>query len=606
MPEELQPIIQRIVLKDDATESAKTEAAINKVRTDLRGLATDTAQTIAPASSAALRFNSVADAATALNLSASQVQSLTGETVELAGAAEKAAAAETKLAREAAKASQAQAGGGALAQARSVAGTAGGVLATVGGSQAASAVSSILGLTATLGPLGLAAGGLTVALGQVQAQMEENRKVAADYAERLAGIAGLVAAGETSADITNRVNALKAQQGVYQGQIDDLNELEATAQKVIDEAGGFFGLLSDTKAADTLAQIYQRATDLTGVPVDNIEDFQNLIDGATGKFNEAGAEILDLNRSIEQGLFLLNDEEAAREAANESLTETIGKLRDWGSALRDTGENVLDKIFQKLADDLQALEDAQSQQTDNYFDAFAKEGQIRDKIAEIRAEIADIEAESSKKIADVYRDSADKQAEAEQDAADRRAEIIAESKDTILKIERSLARSELNARRERDVAAAIAAREKAADDLDDQKRRDDKALGQVEKNLQKQEEAIKKGQEKQIAAIVAGTQTQLNARVNALNTETNALNNVMYAQQQIALTGSNNQRIIHTQMWQDVNAIAVTWAANTVNTLRSIFSQVIGSGGAGGTAGAALQQSIRNEVRQQFANVFAG
>ncbi|MFN8452031.1 MAG: hypothetical protein U0521_26415 [Anaerolineae bacterium] len=605
MPEELQPIIQRIILKDDATESARTEAAISKVRADLRGLASDTAQTVAPAGAAAQRFNSVASAATALNLSASQVQSLTGETVELAGAAEKAAAAETKLAQEAARASRAQASGSALAQARSVAGTAGGVLATVGGSQAASAVSSILGLTATLGPVGLAAGGLTVALGQLQTQMEENRKVAADYAERLAGIAGLVAAGETSADITNRVNALKAQQSVFEGQISDLNEMEATAQKVIDEAGGFFGLLSDTKAADTLQQIYQRASDLTGVPVDNIEDFQNLIDGVTVKFNETGTEILNLNSSLEQGLFLVNDEKAARDAANESLTDTINKLRGWGDALRDTGENILDKIFQKLADDLQALEDAQSQQTDNYFDALAKEGQIRDKIAEIRADIAQIQAESADKIAGVLADSADKQVEVEADAAERRAEIIADSKETILRIERGLARSELNARRERDVAAAIAAREKAADDLDDQKRRDEKALGQVEKNLQKQEEAIRKGQEKQIAAIVAGTQTQLNARVNALNTETNALNNVMYAQQQIALTGSNNQRIIHTQMWQDVNAIAVTWAANTVNTLRSIFSQVVGAGGSG-SSGASLQSLVDASVRRGFATIFEG
>ena len=625
MPEELQPIVQRIILKDDAAESAKTEAAISKVRADLRGLASDTASISAVSSSVGqAQVSAFGRTVPLVDSAQSSVEQLRRTYLNLADA-ERVAGDEAVKAGEKQKASSAA--GGALASARQVAGVAGGVASTIGGGQAVSAVSSILGLTAALGPLGAAAGVGVVALNAVTQAEQQRAEAAQSTADLLTQI--YTGAGDATTESLNR------QIETLQSQRASLNQALQNVKDSTDQFG-YINLFGETVSAQPVIDQTQKAIDdlsgkliVLGAQANTeavkandaaaaTEEFAKQLEDATAKTTQA--QLAEAQRAVQ--IQQMTKEERDKEVA--SIAEEITVLENYINthALTEESYNSLSAQLDQLrtrTDELtgttltyadvlaqvEAQQKAVSDQTDNYFDALKREGEIRDKIAAIRADIAQIEADAQTKIGEVYQESADKRIEIEDDAAERREEIAADSADAILRIQRDLGRSEKNARRERDVAAAIAAREKAQDDLDDQKKRDDKALGQVEKNLQKQEEAIRKGQEKQIAAIVAGTQTQLNARVNALNTETNALNNVMYAQQQIALTGSNNQRIIHTQMWQDVNAIAVTWAANTVNTLRSIFSQVVGTGGSG-SSGASLQSLVDASVRRGFATIFEG
>ena len=77
------------------------------------------------------------------------------------------------------------------------------------------------------------------------------------------------------------------------------------------------------------------------------------------------------------------------------------------------------------------------------------------------------------------------------------------------------------------------------------------------------------------------------------------LTNAIYAEQQIALTGAGTQRIIHTQMWQDLNYLAVSWVFNTVNTVRSILQN---SGFFGASVNGSQVQQIATQAARQYLN----
>lgn len=256
-----------------------------------------------------------------------------------------------------------------------------------------------------------------------------------------------------------------------------------------------------------------------------------------------------------------------------------------------------------IAEDLARQQQALSDQTDNYLDALEREGEVRDQIAQITQDIADTLLEKQQKLADAAADASDRIDQVEADAGERREQIAQDSADKIYKIERDFGRSRLNAIRDRDVDALIQARERRDDELEDQKKADEKALKQVDTALEKQEKSIKKSLDRQVQQIEQSYDRELAAKRRRLDQANVDLQNLLYAEQQIAMYGANNQRIIHTQMWQDVNAIAVTWAANTVNTLRSIFSQVMGT--TGGSASPASMQYIDDRIRQRFADIFA-
>ena len=54
--------------------------------------------------------------------------------------------------------------------------------------------------------------------------------------------------------------------------------------------------------------------------------------------------------------------------------------------------------------------------------------------------------------------------------------------------------------------------------------------------------------------------------------------------------------MIHTELWQELNRIAVTYMANTVNTVRSIGGLLGFTGGAGGTQ--AINQAVDARIAQ--------
>lgn len=612
MPEELQPIVQRIVLKDDAAESAKSEAAINRVRSSLRGLSQDTAATAAPASSAALQYDNLAHAASALGLSTSQVSQLTGETTELAVATTQAAAAEEKLAVAAQKSAQAKASSNnLLASARGVAGAAGGIAATVGGGQAVSAVSSVLGLTAALGPAGAAIGVLTAAVALLQGQAEETAEEIKDFVTRQGGIADLVAGGATSAEIQQRVDRLKAAQGTIQQTLDGLINVRDIIQ-----AAAVDPLVDQEQLWLDMGEMFEYLSQTTGVTITSTSELQGVIDGLTGKSLEYTTATLDLNIAMRDGAFAANDQAAAQEAAAEAAEKNREALRGWLDIAKGEATTVFDVLRQKWQEGIQQLQDLQSTQTDNYFDAITKEIKARENIAAIAEQIATVRSDAEASISDLLQASAEKRIDIEANAAERRDQIVSDSRDNLLKIERDLGRSLLNARRDRDVDAAIRAREQAGDQIDDQAKRDEKAQQQLEKTLAQQERAIQTSQDKQIASILSGEQRKIATLQQSIAVEQAVVQNARYAQEQIALYGSGNLVTIHTQMWQDVNAVAVTWAANTANTVRSILNTGIafatgnypasytGPGLPAVTGTAAMRQIAQQEARNVFAGAF--
>lgn len=622
MVDELQPIVQRIVLKDDAAESAKSEAAINRVRGELRGLAQDTVQAAMPASTAALQYDNLAQAVGALGLSSNQVAQLTGETTNLASATDKAIVSEERLAQAVAKTAQASASGGGLDKARQVAGVAGGVASTVGGGQAVSAVSSILGLTAALGPLGAVAGTGVVAIKAVTDAEVARAEAAKNTADAINEIYG-GAVGQTTEAINQQLASLSSQRASLEQGRDFLKSLQGEA----DQNFGFVNItgtsvrLSDvltenaTAIEDVNKQIVIHTAQLNTEAVAQADAavsaqlFADQLAEATEKTTQSqlgaaqrAVEIQRMTteqrdeevRSISEEITVLQnyiDTHALTEDAYNDLSDQLDVLQTRTEELTGTTITYADVLEQEARQ-----KERLTTHTDNYFDALAREGEIRGRIAEITQQLATNQAEytaESLKLIETYNAQI---AEIEASAGERRAEISGDAQDRIQDIEASAAIDRSKAIARLDAEALRRANQQEVEQKKRADKSEDKQLDSLERALEKQLRTNESGYRDRQYALSAANQKEFTALQSKYQQEQVALTNTIFAEQQIALSGAGNQRIIHTQLWQDLNNIAVTWMANTVNTVRSI-AQNSGFFSGSSVSGSQVQQIATQAAR---------
>jgi len=281
-------------------------------------------------------------------------------------------------------------------------------------------------------------------------------------------------------------------------------------------------------------------------------------------------------------------------SAVSQLNDYIDQLDNQIVALSDTTLSYADVL--KQIDDQQA---SLKTQTDNYFDALQREGDIRDALAQNQQDVAEALADYNRKRLQENADYNERIAELETDSADRRAEIAQDAQDRIAEIESQAAIDRAEAIGYRDADALRKANERAAQQKKQVDKQEDRQIDNLEKSLDKQVRTAQRSYERQQRDLEAAKNREIYALQGKYQRLQADLTNAIYAEQQIALTGAGTQRIIHTQMWQDLNYLAVSWVFNTVNTVRSILQN---SGFFGASVNGSQVQQIATQAARQYLN----
>jgi hypothetical protein len=286
---------------------------------------------------------------------------------------------------------------------------------------------------------------------------------------------------------------------------------------------------------------------------------------------------------IDRDMFVLQTQ--AQEAgkttdAGKALSAQIEELRTEYRQLTDTGDTYADTLERE-----KQAKELVTKQYDNYLDALTLEIEIREEMAETVAKINQIIAERDEALRELAADRAERRLEIEAEYSERLAEIAQNSADRIAAIHRDAGREQFAAIAARDALAFYQSQIKAKDALDDQRQSDQRAQEQLRRHLDKQEAQLDKSYQKQVAQLYASSQKQIDIQQRALMQQQVDLQNAQNAINAIALTGSGGQVVIHTQMWQAINNVAVTMVANTINTINSLLSSLGGSGGGSGGGG---------------------
>lgn len=367
---------------------------------------------------------------------------------------------------------------------------------------------------------------------------------------------------------------------------------------------------------------------------------------ATGNAADAEQELADLRKQLadartEREVNQVNAELAAQRLTSEERQKRIAELGEEIAILRarsnaeDLSANtqlvligqltdleaeygalisVTDSYADRLARQA-AYTQALSDQTDNYFDALEREVAVREDIAAGISDINSTLAEEAQKLGALADDRRDKIIEAEQAASDKRIELAEDTADRIAKIERDFGRERLNDIRDRDVDALIRARVRAADDLADESKNADKQQERLDKQLAKQEASINTSLDKQVRQVQQAYDNELTIKRQRLQQSQTDLVNLLNAEQQIQQSGSNNQRTIHINMWNDLDRIAnngaLQLARSFANGLVGAITSGVGLISDFGTPGNPLPPvtgtaAIRQIAQQEARNVFYG
>ena len=484
--------------------------------------------------------------------------------------------------------------GGALASARSIAGVAGGVASTVGGGQAVSAAASILGLTQALGPFGAAVGVGVVALKAVTDAEQQRAEAAKNTADILTEAYG-GAVESTTQSINQQVTQLQRQRDSLQEVRDFLQG--DTVQQQAAQNFGFVNLTGETVRLNDVLDENQKAIEQVNAKItannlqlntqavaqnDAAEAAERLADEQESAAQRA-VEIDGLTREAREQRIAQNDREidvltryigagGQSEETVKRLAARITELNKDTEALRAVSESYAD-VLDREARAKQALQD----QFDAYGQAIEAEGKIREKIVEIQSDIDQARAEAEDKLSQIAADARDKRIEFETDAAEKREEIVQESADRIAKIERDSGRDTATAVASRDALAFTQAQLRRADQLSDEQKAQQKSLAQQDKASQRQLDALEKSADKQVAAVVDAEQKKVSVLQSALYMQQQAQIKAAYDAQQIALYSSNNQQIIHTSLWTNLQQIAVQGVQNVLSVARAL----IGGSGSG-------------------------
>jgi len=254
------------------------------------------------------------------------------------------------------------------------------------------------------------------------------------------------------------------------------------------------------------------------------------------------------------------------------LGQQISILQDELIRVTETTRTYADTLAQE-----EARKKALSTQTDNYLDAVTGEVKAQEALFKAKQEYTATLAEGAAKEQALLTETEAKRTEIVADSRDRLTEIEDRGAKERAKIVRDYNRSYTTAVGERDALAGKNAQIAASDRLADQQESYDEALRTQNKALEKQIKALDRSYSDQYARLVQSINVETATRVNAMNRATVDLVNAENYKASIAQYGAGTQRSIHEYMWGQLNQTAVTWASNTVNSVRGIMGAYTGS-----------------------------
>jgi len=576
----------------------------------------------------ALSFQQMAEAAAALGASKSEISALANEVARLSRSNNVVGGTS---------------GGFDLKQGASRLAGVGALVGSQAGGAVFPAFAQVAQLGIAFGGVGVAAGVLGLALRGVTDAQQKAAESAKEYTSALAGTAG-----QTTDELKKQIEAEEARRATLKEGLTTLEDFRDRIGAQVQLYREGFATTDEYRnnIANINAELYDftggalGAKDGLGKLVANTGDFNAVLEVSQGEVDKTTGNIAFLNTQLNSQATAAADAAAAAKALADAQVEgaqqalEVDRLtkeqRDERIAQNDRDVNVLTRLIgagglsadavaelaaqitelntdterlkgtnETYADSLAAIEARQqsiNDQFDQYSDAIANTGAIQEKLVGLEQDLAQARTDAAEKIGDIVAKTEDRREEIIADAGERREEIEQNTQDAIARIQRDAGREQYTAIASRDALAFAQSQQKAADAISDQQKQEEKQLAQQEKAQAKQLASLQKAQDEQIRSVNQALDKETRLKQNAIFMQEQALIKAQYDEQQIALFGSNNQVMIHTQMWQDFNAIAVTWAANTVNTIRSILGVLGGAGGAGGTQ--AINQAVDARIAQ--------
>lgn len=353
---------------------------------------------------------------------------------------------------------------------------------------------------------------------------------------------------------------------------------------------------------------------------ERIEDLKQQY-GELGKITWSYADQLERERKAREGvlsaadrlLAIDNMDAAARQDRIRAINQEIDAIRPLTDSAEPAARDAINERIAALEDERQQLERttnttgdyiARQQllttQTDNYFAALDAEAKARTELFAAQQKEADARAAHAAKVLEIQQNLADKEAELWRKAGDETLQADAKAQQSRLKqdqqyykqvqdIQRRANATLANAIYARDALAAYLAKQARDEDLRKAKESNDERLKEIDAALEEQKSVIAKRLDEQLKA-------QRKAADDALRTEADrrrkeaeinnraiqaalvAAQNAAYAAQQIALTGSGGQVVIHTQLWNDLGNIALTGARNLLGAVGGVLSNGISGG----------------------------
>ena len=565
--------------------------------------------TASASSGAAVSYGSIADAAQQLGLSADQVAQLTGNTQDLATAAQQAADAQEQLAKSSADASAAGGGGdgggdgGGFSLSRGdVRGLRYGLSAIPG----ASSVTGPLSAAAYLGPAGLAVGGFSVALQALIKNADDGAKVITQDAQAYEQ-AALDSASATTAELKAKRDAADIQVQIAQSTYDQLNaQLQKAQMNVVPIAAllgtdaTYKGLEQSVDAANTKLQ--QSEADLNALNL--------VLDSSNTKTNDYNSVLTALSKD---GLAiataatqqLTHDEQlrAQEEVQAESMTaaqrkDAINSMYAEMSALQDyKDENTLTAAeliaVNKQIADLNTQTDELSKVNFSYADSLAQvkaatdanSAQLSNITAYVNASqqvyttnqqlIQDQQA-AADAIAQIESDEADKELSQRQETAQKLIEIDQQTNEKILESheQTTLSVKEDIAKGDQAAAQAALARQQVSDQ--DARRQESQQDQQAQQQLQTELQQDRTAEAQQLASQQRTNAAKLAADQlayqQALVNQQNA-NAAMLSQEQAAAFNAQYYANQTQQAWTNLGAAISADATSILNAAQAALAQ---------------------------------
>lgn len=483
-----------------------------------------------------------------------------------------------------------------------------------GGGGALSSIGDILGLVeyiplavqglSSLNPvmiaLAAAAGGVAIALGEYNRQLDVQKKAlegafdAQDrYIEALKNFNSEQAQAALDTELENR-----------RFLVIEANNTQAAIWEAWDQSVATFGE-AGARALQALGQLPTNA-------------LQTRLDELNGQIATSEGYLIRLRGGLEAGAFATNDaaEAEARLTAErtklaqittsaavradqltaeqrakriDEINREIELLQIFGGASEETQAQIanltaeadgLRMVFNSTADaaaELAARTAAINQQTENYFDAVETTVKAEEALFKARQ---DAQAVYDKYVVDsrkISQDAEERYQEILAESGDKRADIIEKTEKQIQKIQRDSGRELFNAVAERDALAAYLAAQKADDQLQETQDAQADQVKELEKGQEKQLRSLQSSVSKQVAALDASYRVQQQIAASAQSRAMIDLMNAKNAEAQIALSGSNGVRTIMSQMWGQLTIEAVNGVSAILTQTRRLVS------GMGGT-----------------------